>query len=70
MITDVSERSSSASNVSSALEYDSDDMSLTATTNLGELTMVPMEDEDGKVAWHCVAEGEAEKYLPASCKGE
>ena len=59
-----------ASNVASALEYDSDDMSLTASTNLGELTMVPMEDEDGKVAWHCVAEGEAEKYLPASCKGE
>ena len=50
-----------------SLRYDSDDMSLTATTSHGELMMVPA-DDDGTVVWHCSAVGQAERYLPEVCR--
>ena len=50
------------------LEYDPESMTLSTTNKFGKLMMVPSEDEDGKVVWHCVAEPSAEKYLPEACK--
>jgi len=52
----------------SSLSYDSSDMSLTAITRFGRLGMTPSVDDDGKVQWHCVAEGKAERYLPDACR--
>ena len=50
-----------------SLRYDSSDMSLTASTPLGALKMVPTDDE-GTVVWHCSASGQAERYLPEVCR--
>ena len=54
--------------LAASLSYDSSDMSLTATTRFGRLGMTPSVNDDGKVQWHCTAEGKAERYLPDSCR--
>lgn len=54
--------------LAASLSYDSSDMSLTAITRFGRLGMTPSVDDDGKVQWHCVAEGKAERYLPDACR--
>ena len=54
--------------LAASLSYDSSDMSLTAITRFGRLGMTPSVGDDGKVQWHCVAEGKAERYLPDSCR--
>lgn len=54
--------------LAASLSYDSSDMSLTVITRFGRLGMTPSVDDDGKVQWHCVAEGKAERYLPDVCR--